>query len=62
MSGSSLRMSLHFGTVEGLASSNDPESHAGGSVATGGDFHVARVKVYDLDKRDNVAVQFGGWA
>jgi len=28
MSGSSLRMYLYFGTVVGLASSNDTESHA----------------------------------
>jgi hypothetical protein len=48
--------------VVGLASSIDPESHAGCSVATGGAFHVAQVKGDDLDKRDNLVLQVGGWA
>ena len=62
MLGSSLRKYLYFGKVVGLASSNDPESHAGVSVATGRAFHAAQVNGDDSDKRDNLALQVGGWA
>jgi hypothetical protein len=62
MLGSSLRIYLYFGTVVGLASSDDPESHAGGSVATGRTFPTAQVKGDDSEKRDNLAVQVGVWA
>jgi len=62
MLGSSLRIYLFFGTVVGLASSNDPESHVGRSVATGMAFHVTQVKVDFSDKRDNLALQVGVWA
>jgi hypothetical protein len=55
-------MYLYFGTVVGVALSNDPESHAGGSVATGRVFHAAQVKGDDSNKRDNLALQVGGWA
>ena len=46
--------------MAGLASSNDTESHGGGSVATGRAFH-AQVKGDDSDKRDNLVLQVGGW-
>ena len=62
MLGSSLRIYLFFGTVVGLALSNDPETHVGRSVATGMAFHVAQVKVDFSDKRDNLALQVGVWA
>ena len=35
----------------GLAWSNDPESYAGGSVATGRAFHARQVKGDDQDKK-----------
>jgi len=62
MLGSSLRIYLFFGTVVGLASSNDPESHAGRSVATGKAFHAAQVKGDVSDEGVNLALQVGGWA
>jgi hypothetical protein len=62
MLGSSLRTYLYFGTVMGLASSTDPESHAGRSVATGRAFHAAQVKGDDSDKRDTLVLHVGGWA
>ena len=62
MLGSSLRIYLFFSTVVGLASSNEPESHIGRSVATGRAFRVAQVKGDVSDKRDNLALQVGGWA
>jgi hypothetical protein len=55
-------MYLYFGKVVGLALSNHPESHAGGSIATGRVFHAAQVKGDDSNKRDNLALQVGGWA
>ena len=62
MLGSSLRIYLFVGTMVGLVSSNDSESHAGFSVATGRAFHVAQVKGDISDKRDNLSVQVRGWA
>jgi hypothetical protein len=54
-------MYLYFGTVVGLVLSNDPESDAGGSVATGMNFPAAHVKGDNSDKRDNVTLlmEFG---
>ena len=60
--GSSLRMHVYFGTAVGLASSNYPESRAGHSVVTGRAFHVVQVKGEVSHKRDNLALQVGGWA
>jgi len=54
-------MHVYFGTVVGLASSNDTESRAGHSVATGRAFHVVQVKGEISHKRDNLALQVGGW-
>ena len=51
MLGSPLRIYLFFGTVVGLAPSNDPESHVGRSVANGRAFHVSQVKG---DVSDNI--------
>jgi len=51
MLGSSLRINLFYGTVVGLASSNDPENHVGFSVANGRAFHVSQVKG---DVSDNI--------
>ena len=62
MLGSSLRIYLFFGTVVGLALSDDPESHVGRSLATGMAFHVTQVKGDVSDKRDNLALQIGVWA
>jgi hypothetical protein len=62
MLGSSLLVYLFFCTVVGLESSNDPESHAGRSVTTGRPFHAAQVKGDVSDKKDNLALQVGGWA
>jgi len=62
MLGSSLRIYLFFSTVAGLESSNDPESHAGRSVATARAFRPSQVKGDVSDKRDILALQFGGWA
>jgi hypothetical protein len=43
------RRCLHFEVVGGLEWSNDPESYAGGSVATGRDSHAGKVKGDDPD-------------
>ena len=43
------RRCLHFEVVGGLERSNDPESYAGGSMATGRAFHAGKVKGDDLD-------------
>ena len=40
---------LHFEVVGGLEWSNDPESYAGGSVATGRASHAGKVKGDDPD-------------
>jgi len=55
-------MYIFVGTVVGLVSSNDSESHAGFSVATGRAFHVAQFEGDVSDKRDNLSVQVRGWA
>ena len=57
-----LRRHLYLGAVVGLASSNDPESYAGVSVASGRACHAAQVKVDEVNKRDNLALQVGSWA
>jgi hypothetical protein len=46
----------------GLVWSNDPESYAGGSVATGRASYVRQVKRDDPAKRDSLVLQVGGWA
>ena len=43
------RMCLHFEVVGGLELSNDPESYAGGSVATGRASLAGKVKGDDPD-------------
>jgi hypothetical protein len=43
------RWYLYFDVVEGLAWSNDPESYAGGSIATGRGTHAGQVEVDDPD-------------
>ena len=48
--------------VVGLAWSRDPESNAGGSVATGRGSHAGQVKGDDPDKKDTLVLQAGGWA
>jgi hypothetical protein len=55
-----LRRCLHF-EVGGLEWSNDPESYAGGSIATGRASHAGKVKGDDPDK-DTLVLQVGGWA
>jgi hypothetical protein len=42
----------------GLAWSYDPESYAGGSVATG---RVSHIKVMIQMKMDTLVLQVGGW-
>ena len=44
-----------------LAWSNDPQSYAGGSVATGRASHAGQVKGDD-PKKDTLALQVGDWA
>jgi hypothetical protein len=44
-----LRWCLYFDVVEGLAWSNDPESYAGGSIATGRATHAGQVEGDDPD-------------
>jgi len=41
--------------------SNDPESYAGGSVATGRVFHASHVDVDDSDKGDTLVLLVGVW-
>jgi hypothetical protein len=48
--------------VVGLAQSNDPESYAGGSIATGRASHARQVKVMTQTKWDTLVLQVGGWA
>ena len=45
------KMHSHFGTLVGLAWSNDPESYAGGSVATDRACQARQVRGDDPDKR-----------
>jgi len=42
---------------------NDPESYAGGSVTIGRASYARQVKVKsdDVDKKDALVLQFGGW-
>jgi hypothetical protein len=42
----------YFDVVVRLAWSEDDDSYAGGSVATGGDSQAGEVKVDDLDKME----------
>ena len=51
----------YFVVVVGLVWSNDIESYAGGSVATGTASHVGQVKGDDPDKIDNLFLRVGGW-
>jgi len=62
MLGSSLRIYLFFGTVVGLASSNETDSHACRNAATGRAFHAAHFQGDVTDKRNNLVLQVGGWA
>jgi len=48
--------------VVGLEWSSDPESYAGGSVATGRVSHVRQVTGDDPHKKDNLVLHVGGWA
>jgi hypothetical protein len=52
----------YFDVVVGLAWSNDPESYAGISMATGRASHVRQVKVMTQTKWDTLVIQIGGWA
>jgi hypothetical protein len=45
----------------GLVSSNDPESSAGGSVATGRFSLAGQVEGYDTEKSDTLVLQVGSW-
>jgi hypothetical protein len=45
------RTYLYFEAVAGLASSEDPESYAGGSIATGRDSNAGQDKRDDPDKK-----------
>jgi len=45
-----------------LAWCNDPESYAGGSVATGRATLAGQFKENTQTKRDTLALQVGGWA
>jgi hypothetical protein len=56
------RRCLHFDVVAGLEWSKDPDSHAGGSVATGRASFAGQVKVMTQTKRDTLNLQGGGWA
>lgn len=49
--GLSSRMYPDFDVLVGLAWSKDPDSYAGGSVATGGDSHTTQGKNNDPDKK-----------
>ena len=40
---------------------NDPETYAGGSVATGRAFHARHVEGDDPDKKGTLVLQVGGW-
>jgi hypothetical protein len=51
-----------FDVVVGLVWSNDPESHAGGSIATGRATHAGQSKGMIQTKRDTLILQVGGWA
>ena len=42
----------YFDAVVGLVWSNDPESYAGGSIATGRASHARQIKDDDLDKKE----------
>ena len=44
----------YFDAVVGLEWSNDPESYAGGSIATGRVSHARQVKVMTQTKRDTL--------
>jgi hypothetical protein len=48
--------------VVGLVWSNDPESYAGGSIATGRATMPGRSKGMIQTKRDTLVLQVGGWA
>jgi hypothetical protein len=52
----------YFDIVAGLAWSEDPESYAGGRIATGRGSYVAQVKVMTQTKRDSLVLQVRGWA
>jgi hypothetical protein len=54
------RRYLYFDVVVGLAFSNDPESYAGGSVATGRASHAGQVKGDDPDKKGYPGYPGGG--
>jgi hypothetical protein len=50
-----------FCQVRRLVWCNDPESYAGGSVATGRATLPNRSKESNQTKRDTLVLQFGGW-
>jgi hypothetical protein len=52
----------YFDVVVELAWSNDPESYAGGSIATCRASHARQVKVMTQTKWDTLILQVGGWA
>jgi hypothetical protein len=52
----------YFDEAVGLAWSNDPESYAGGSVATGRASHARQVKAKTLTRRDTLVLQVESWA
>jgi hypothetical protein len=52
----------YFDVVVGIVWSNDSESYAGGSVATGRASFAGHVKVMTQTKRGTLVLQVGGWA
>jgi len=56
-----LRRYLYFDVVEGLAWSHEPKSYAGGSFCYWPPM-PNRSRVMTQTKRDNLVLQFGGWA
>jgi hypothetical protein len=53
---------LHLIVVVGFETSSDPESYAGGSVATGRATMPDRSRGRSQIKRDTLGLQVGGWA
>jgi hypothetical protein len=51
----------YFDVVVGLEWSHDPESYAGGSVATGRISHAGQIKGYDPDKEGYLVLLFRDW-
>jgi hypothetical protein len=52
----------YFDVEAELAWSNDPESYAGSSIATGRASHARQVKVMTQTRQDTLVLQVQGWA